>query len=502
MKLIRFFLYLQVYLQSCHALSSCLPPIIDPPSIIRNGDDFDAIPISESQIDPFNYCISLCCNSSIFTCVAFSYNYPQPERSGNCTIGSRCCMLKNGNGTIIPNPWPKNVTTGYMTGFTPGPTPPFLPSLFLSNVVFGTPRSWNTSAGDTWPSAWASNGELYAWPCDSKDGPMSLKRIDGNPSDDIGLSAVSISNGTPLNYTQLCSSLGKTGSYPYINIKPAGMVALPPSTTSPLGTLIVGVSCMNYGDDVVFNRQHNLAGFIAESYDGGVTWTNTTIVGRLFIGRFSAPVFISCGQANIPCQEKDGDILYVFFPGSINNQAYWDNNDAMFLAQVPTDSRSDMTKYSFFAGLNNDGNPLWTFDSLEAQPSVYFGNMIGENPVSYHPFLKRYLIANFGFIDNVGNPRPWHTEPFMSPHRTQLIILESKNPWGPWFLFYRSDDSGSFTPPAPGLYVPSFPSKFMTDISDGKIEFWMIFACLDGSPSCLYTLNWINLTVTVNTTLL
>ena len=59
--------------------------------------------------------------------------------------------------------------------------------------------------------------------------------------------------------------------------------------------------------------------------------------------------------------------LRLGFPGSINNQAYWDNNDAMFLAQVPTDSRSDMTKYSFFAGLNNDGYQLWTFDSLEAQ---------------------------------------------------------------------------------------------------------------------------------------
>lgn len=32
------------------ALSSvCPPPVIDPPSIIRNGDDFEAVPISESQ---------------------------------------------------------------------------------------------------------------------------------------------------------------------------------------------------------------------------------------------------------------------------------------------------------------------------------------------------------------------------------------------------------------------------------------------------------------------
>ena len=26
-----------------------------------------------------------------------------------------------------------------------------------------------------------------------------------------------------------------------------------------------------------------------------------------------------------------------------------------------------------------------------------------------------------GFIDNSGKPRPWHTQPWMSPHRTQVM---------------------------------------------------------------------------------
>ena len=479
----------------------CPPPVIDPPSIIRNGDDVEAVPISESQSHPLTFCINLCFSASP-NCVEFSYNDPQPERSGKCDVGGRCCMLKNGSGTIIKNPWPFNVTTGLMVGNSPtslGPTPPFAPSSLLSNVVFGAPRSWGLKSGDTWPSAQAADGELYAWPCDSADGPMSLKRIDGDPASEIGLSAVNISYGTPLNWTSLCSSLGKTGSYPFINIKPTGMVALPASTGAPNGTLVVGVSCMNYGDDAAFNRQHNLAGFIAESIDNGVTWQNTTMVGDLFTGRFSAPVFVSCGQANAPCQQKDGDILFVFFPGAVDNEAYWDNNDAMFLAKVNVESRADTSQYSFFSGLDSLGQPTWTSDSSQAQPSVYFGNMIGESPVSYHPFLRRYLIANFGFIDNSGHPRPWHAEPFMSPHRTQLIFLEAINPWGPWSLFYRSDDSGSLNPPAPGLYVPSFPSKFMTNITeDGQVTLWMMFACLDGSPSCLYTLNWVNFTANVN----
>jgi hypothetical protein len=46
-------------------------------------------------------------------------------------------------------------------------------------------------------------------------------------------------------------------------------------------------------------------------------------------------VFVSCGQANDVCSSKDAGLLYVFFPGAFNDQAYWDNNDAMFLARVP-----------------------------------------------------------------------------------------------------------------------------------------------------------------------
>lgn len=84
----------------------------------------------------------------------------------------------------------------------------------------------------------------------------------------------------------------------------------------------------NYGDDPVFNRQHNLQGFLAASYDGGVTWTNTSVVGAL-PGRFATPVPISCGQANAPCSATDGDLTYIFFPGTFNDASYWDGNDFM-----------------------------------------------------------------------------------------------------------------------------------------------------------------------------
>lgn len=75
----------------------------------------------------------------------------------------------------------------------------------------------------------------------------------------------------------------------------------------------------------------------------------------------------------------------------------------------------------------------------------------------------------------------------MTPHRTQLTMLEAPAPWGPWAAFYRSDDS----PLAPGLYTPTFPAAYIRDTSpDGTASLLMFFSCLEGAADCRYTLNY------------
>ena len=458
--------------------------------MMRDGFDFLSFPLSTNNLSA---CVALCC--SFANCTAFSFNSPQPVPTcvgGRCCqVGGTCCMLKDGHPPLIPNPYGKNVSTGTLSA--PGPTPPFPPSTDIVGVVFGSPSFWPGSgdkdgenAGDTWPSAWTSDGRVLAWDCDAHGSPMSVWDVRGDPYTGNLTSVPVGSSLNPLNYTALCGYLGKTGSYPNINIKPGGMTALQDSS------LIVGVSCMNYGDDAVFNRQHNLAGFVAVSRDGGLTWSNGTAPGDLFSRNLAAPGFVSCGQAN------DGDclagnFLYVFLPGAFDGAAYWDNNDGVWLARVPPSSALNTSAYDFFVGMDGTGAPQWSADSLQAEPVLTFANMIGENAVSYHPHLRKYLMANFGFIDAQGRPRPWHSEPFMMPHRTQLVMLEADAPWGPWRIFYRADDS----PLAPGLYTPTFPSAYMRAPVGNTAEVVLFFSCLGGDASCRYTLNW----ATVNLTL-
>ena len=505
-------------LPSVLSSSSQCQPSLDPSKLMRYGGDFASIPLSGANSTLLD-CINLCCTTS--NCVSFSYNNPQPSKSciGSecCEPNGICCMLKNTIVPLVNNTYGPAVQTGTLS--SAAPTPPFPNSTYITNVSFGIVSYWTRGSGDTWPTLTSENGTLYGWCCDQNNNgtfsPMSFYRIDGDPYNvnENGTSVLTpvIINDNALDYNTLCSYFGDTGSYPKINIKPAGALALPGNI------FLTGVSCMKYHSDPNFDRQINLGGFIAGSSDNGQSWSNWTFVGgengsnnnsnpmnvttTFLSGRFAAPVFVSCGAANIPCSAKDNGYIYIFFPAGLDGNAYWDNNDAVYLARVQNNSILNPEGYEYYSSMD-PLNPQWITDATQAQPVIMYGRMIGENTVFYNPYIQRYVIANFGFMDWNGNPIPWHQRNAPNPKRTQLILLEAPNPWGPWSIFYRSDNSNEELGPmygAPGMYTPSFPSLYMQPVNttDNTAQMVMFFACLDGATNCRYTLNWQIVTLTI-----
>ena len=100
---------------------------------------------------------------------------------------------------------------------------------------------------------------------------------------------------------------------------------------------------------------------------------------------------------------------------------------------------------------------------------MHYRQMLGMNQVNFHPPSGRYLLANYGFVDLNGQPRPWHQNPTKSGsrdlrHRTQLMFLEAEQPWGPFSVFHRDDDWQS-PDGATGAYCPVFPTKWMGETS-------------------------------------
>jgi hypothetical protein len=475
----------------------------DPPTALRSGGDILSFPLppSASLAD----CAALCCQTT--TCVALSFNSPQPEATSvggmTCAAGSVCCMLKS---TIPPlnasNPWPGAVTTAVLAEARgPAPAPPFPASTAIIGAVVGANRTvWRgePGAGDTWPTALTASGRTFAFVCDTKLGPMGLTELQGDAF--LGALNVTVVAPDPLNWLQLCAPYNASRVEDFGNVKPGGIAEVG-------GVLVVGAACISYGadvgDDALFVRQRNIAGFVAMSEDAGLTWANATPVGA-FPGRFAAPVFTSCGRG-APCPDPDSSLqwTYVFFTGSsFGDASYWENGDAHFLARVsPTPADiANPAAYQYYAGAGGGASPRaqWTPDAAQAQPVLTFGRMLGQNSLHYNSQLGRWLCANYGFVSDSGQPTPWHQLPWHTPNtprRTQLVLLEAPQPWGPWSIFYREDDFG-----APwmsqGAYGTTFPAAWHAPLqADGTAAMVMLFSCGNGGVGCEYKLNYVNVTL-------
>jgi hypothetical protein len=411
-----------------------------------------------------------------------------------CLAGGVCCMLKL---KVMPlnstNPWPGAVQTGVLDlGYGPAPTPPFPTSTAIAKATLGSSPSLSAFAGDTWPSAWTSTNRTFAWVCDSTLGPMGLMELHGDPTAKA-LTATVVAPD-PLDWLSLCAPYHPGTKEDAGNIKSGGMAEVN-------GTLFLGASCITYGQDsTLFIRQHDITGFVAASSDQGLTWTNVTAVGS-FPGRFSAPTFTSCGPG-LPCKDPDMDLewTYVFFTGaSYNDWTYWENGDAHFLARVSPDPASIATPeaYQYYCGMSGGvtPRPQWSPDATQAQPVLTFSRMLGQNALHYNAQIGRWLVANYGFVNASGNPSPWHQlswHTHNTPRRTQLIMLEAPQPWGPWSMFYRDDDFG-LKWNGSGGYGTTFPAAYHKPLQgDGTAGMTMLFACGNGDAGCFYQLNYID----------
>ena len=410
-------------------------------------------------------------------------------------------MLK---GTVPPlnasNPWAGAVRTGIVTlGHAPAPEPPFAASTAIARATVGTaPALWGDGKadGDTWPSAWMSDGRTLAWVCDTTYGPMALMELHGDPH--ANALTASVVAPDPIDWLTLCAPYNASRKEDAGNVKAGGFAEVD-------GVLFVGATCISYGQDsTLFVRQHDIVGFVAASEDQGKTWRNVTAVGA-FPGRFAAPTFTNCGPG-APCRDPNAPALswtYTFFTGAAwNDFTYWENGDATFLARVAPNAAAVATPaaYQFFAGYSggDTARPQWSPDATQAQPVMTYGRMMGQNAIHYNAEIGRWLCANYGFVSDSGNPSPWHQLPWHThntPRRTQLVLLEAPQPWGPWAIFYRDDDFG-----APwngsGGYGTTFPAAFHRPLAaDGTAEMTMLFACGNGEAGCHYQLNFVNVTL-------
>jgi len=331
----------------------------------------------------------------------------------------------------------------------PTPVPPYPASTTILDArIAWTHRT--TAYGDMWPQTWAADGRLYAGAGDNEPpghlgSPMNLWRADG---EDPRAATVELVNNYPVDIDRYTKG---AGVHRFLGLKPAGLIHLD-------GVLYMSVENINYGDRPLFNRQHNLNGWIITSRDYGKTWDCDATPQDFFTGRLASCHFLQAGRGDENI--IDGHV-YAYFPcGMDSDDSWWCNGDRMLLGRVRPQHILDRTAWKFLLQPEADGTPRWCLDVGGPVPVFSYPRFCGENHVSYNPHIKRYILANYAFYNPAnGEPRPYHTVP-LQDYITQLSLYEAENPWGPWHLFLRDDDW------LLGGYQPSFPVKWMAP--DGR----------------------------------
>jgi hypothetical protein len=153
--------------------------------------------------------------------------------------------------------------------------------------------------------------------------------------------------------------------------------------------------------------------------------------------------------------------VYAYFPCGYDGNSYWENGDAILLGRVLANAILDRDAWEFFVG-DAHGKTTWSREEKDASYVFEYPDMTGEDHVSYNAGIGRFLLGNYAFVNDALRPRPNHQGTWPEGAiRSQLTLFEAEQPWGPWRLFHRDDDWGTY-----GDYQPSFPSKWMT--ADGK----------------------------------
>jgi hypothetical protein len=93
--------------------------------------------------------------------------------------------------------------------------------------------------------------------------------------------------------------------------------------------------------------------------------------------------------------------LWHMVPTALNSQnwRFWNNSwitgDQIYLLRVTPsiENINDASKYEFYGGKDEDGNPVWTKNFEEIKPLLEWNNNMGCVTITYNAPLKKYLMC-------------------------------------------------------------------------------------------------------------
>ncbi len=329
----------------------------------------------------------------------------------------------------------------------PAPQPNYPASKLIKKVTFGKYRP-HKGDGDMWPITWGADGNLYGGAGDNSGSPCNFWRIYGKDGGPWSIMLELIDN-LPIDPKLYCQ---KPRVDKNRGVKPASLLGMD-------GIIYFVPELHNYGENPEFNRQCNISSWIITTRDYGKSWDREATPLEFFTGRIASPHFIQFGKDYEGARDE---FVYASFPAGDDGKSYWCNGDMLLLGRVHRKKLLERAAWEFYTGTDGKGQPAWDADDAKAKPIFEYYHMTGEDHITYCKALKRYILPNFSFMNaDTLEPRRYHQKWPESTYPSQLTLYEAPEPWGPWSLFHRDDNWGTY-----GGYQPIFPTKWMSE--DGK----------------------------------
>jgi hypothetical protein len=279
--------------------------------------------------------------------------------------------------------------------------------------------------GDSYPLTWADDDALYTssgdpmWHGCMKDEGLDLEKIEGCPP-----------HHRISRVNDMYGYRGFGGSGP----KPSGMICVGGVLYFAVQNLL-GMKPPAHGEKC----QHGSDAHIIVSRDHGKTWTPNLrdIKTPMFPGHlFGGPTFINYGKDNEGARDA-----YVY---AVSGDQ-WDNGSELRLGRVPADRITEKEAWEWVGSLTGAGAPRWTNDLTQSIPILRWDRHIGIPDMMYLGGIKRYLLLT------------WRLHEDFAPQGSDLILLESPEPWGPFSLVHCENWEDAIRTP----YCPKLPLKWM-----------------------------------------
>jgi len=328
-----------------------------------------------------------------------------------------------------------------------------------SNIVFDwigdrIPVSDLRTRGDTYPVTWASDDLLYTSSGDPcwfmRDGEPVI--VDPNKVTDT-IETARLAHGLSIerfigdaeNYTiervnDMPRFIGGGGSGP----KPCGIISVN-------GKLYFAAQNMLGWKKPLYREksQHGSDATIIMSEDFGKTWTPdlTGVLGILELNHYTRDVVAKPGWEIAPDDINAARDWQPMFPDSlfggpsfvqfgknnsdcIDDYVYavsgdqWDNGKNLRLGRVRSDMILDKNSWEFLSGLH-DGKPSWNTEIESSVPILSIDKHISLPEMVFIKSISKFLLLTWAFHND-----------FNSKTGSELTILESDAPWGPYSLIH------------------------------------------------------------------